>query len=79
MERLEIVFGFWAAEVLVYSPPPMLPHLYPRRRVPTLLLAAGCVLAVVFPERTAAQGDLLLVNVSVMQEERRKGSRIKRL
>lgn len=44
-----------------------------------MLLAAGCVLAVVFPERTAAQGDLLLVNVSVMQEERRKGSRIKRL
>lgn len=51
----------------------MLPHLYPRRRVPTLLLAAGCVLAVGFPERTAAQGDTYFAYVSVMQEERRKG------
>ena len=51
----------------------MLPHLYPRRRVPTLLFAAGCVLAVGFPERTAAQGDTYLVYVSVKQEEKRKG------
>ena len=51
----------------------MLPHLYPRRRVPTLLFAAGCVLAVGFPERTAAQVDTYLVYVSVMQEEKRKG------
>ena len=57
---------------LVLETSPMLPHLYPRRRVPTLLLAAGCVLAVGFPERTAAQSlfvlsDPLLVYVS-MQE-----------
>lgn len=60
---------------------PMLPHLYPRRRVPTLLFAAGCVLAVGFPERTAAQGDTFLAYVSVMQEEKRKGggSRIRGL
>lgn len=57
----------------------MLPHLYPRRRVPTLLLAAGCVLAVGFPERTAAQGDTFLVYVSVMQEEKREGEQDTRL
>lgn len=53
----------------------MLPHLYPRRRVSTLLLAAGCVLAVGFPERTAAQGDTYFANVSVMQEREKKGGR----